>query len=80
MALAGDPATARMTVDLVAQTVESADGVVETFAIDARRKSDLIGGIDEIARSLGVEKEIEAFEARRRMQQPWIRAIVRDLA
>lgn len=75
MALASDPATARMTVDLVAQTVASADGVVESFQVDARRKSDLIGGVDEIGRSLGHAPAIDSFEVEHRREQPWITAI-----
>lgn len=74
--VATTPGTARMTVDLVEQTITDADGEVVLFAIDARRRNDLINGIDDIGRSLGQEASIEAFETAHREQQPWIDEMV----
>lgn len=75
MALASDPQRARMKVDLIGQTVASADGRVEGFEIDGQRKSDLIDGVDEIGRTLGGGTKIDAFEARHRTSQSWIGSV-----
>lgn len=75
MALASDPERARMKVDLIGQTVASADGRVESFEIDGQRKSDLIHGVDEIGRTLGSGTKIDAFEARHRSSQSWIGSV-----
>lgn len=72
MRVASDPATARITVDLVAQTVEPVGGPAIRFKVDARRKEDLLGGVDEIGRAMGREADIEGFERRRKHDQPWI--------
>ncbi len=70
--LASDPATAEMTVDLAAQTVEPAGGPAIRFRVDARRKQDLLAGVDEIGRAMEREDDIAAFEARRRRERPWV--------
>jgi 3-isopropylmalate/(R)-2-methylmalate dehydratase small subunit len=54
-----------MTVDLEEQSVAAANGTLHRFSIDAFRKQALLTGQDEIALTLGYEKEIAAFEARR---------------
>jgi 3-isopropylmalate/(R)-2-methylmalate dehydratase small subunit len=54
-----------MTVDLEAQSVAAANGTLHRFTIDAFRKQALLTGQDEIALTLGYEKEIATFEARR---------------
>lgn len=72
LALVGDPATARLHVDLAQQTI-SASGVREwRFAIDARRKQDLLLGMDEIARSMTFDDRISAFEENRHRLRPWL--------
>ena len=55
-----------LTIDLPAQTVQLPDGGIERFDVDSFRKECLLAGIDEIELTLRYEKEIEAFEARRR--------------
>lgn len=70
--LASNPATARMTVDLVTQTVAPADGSIIVFNVDTRRKEDLLNGVDEISRAIGEEVKISAFEARRQSERPWV--------
>ena len=72
MRLASDSATARMTVDLVAQTVEPVGGPAIRFKVDARRKEDLLGGVDEIGRAMGREEDIVAFERHRKQDLSWI--------
>ncbi|BBD98418.1 3-isopropylmalate dehydratase small subunit [Sphingobium amiense] len=78
MRVVSDPATAHMSVDLVAQTVEPAGGPAIRFQVDARRKQDLLAGVDEIARATDRAPDIEAYEAWRRKERPWIADI--DLA
>lgn len=73
-ALASDPATATMTIDLVAQTVE-ASGERFDFDVDPQRRADLLAGTDDIARSLGHEATVATFEAAHRHAAPWIRPI-----
>ncbi len=43
-----------------------------TFEIDPFRKHCLLNGLDEVAMTLSREKQIEAFEARQRAEQPWV--------
>lgn len=71
MALAADPATAMMTVNLPAQTVETCEGSF-TFAIAPARKDDLLVGRDEIAVALGHAPDIAGFEAERAGQARWL--------
>ena len=73
--LAFNPTTARMVVDLPSQTIETADGRVERFSIDTRRKEDLINGTDEIGRSLSLESSIVSFEDRYYLERGWIKDI-----
>ncbi len=59
-----------MTVDLEEQSVAAANGTLHRFTIDAFRKQALLTGQDEIAFTLGYEKEIVTFEARRADEAP----------
>ena len=63
---------ASMTVDLEAQTVTAPDGTIHRFDVDPFRKQALLTGQDEIALTLGYEKEIAAFEARQAREMPWL--------
>jgi 3-isopropylmalate/(R)-2-methylmalate dehydratase small subunit len=75
LALASDAATAAMTIDLPTQTITTALGEVISFPIDARRKHDLLQGIDEIARTMSYHSAISATERRRAAAQPWLRDV-----
>lgn len=59
-----------MTVDLEEQSVAAANGTLHRFTIDAFRKQALLTGQDGIALTLGYEKEIAIFEARRAAEAP----------
>ncbi len=59
-----------MTVDLEGQSVAAANGTLHRFTIDPFRKQALLTGQDEIALTLGYDKEIAAFEARRADEAP----------
>jgi len=63
----------RLTVDLDAQTVSTADrGQVMRFEIDPFRKRCLLDGLDEIGLTLRHADKIRAFEAKRLQQHPWL--------
>lgn len=62
-----------LDIDLDAQQVRLADGSCFDFEIDPFRKQCLLGGLDEVALTLaGHSAAIDAFEARRRAQMPWL--------
>jgi len=63
----------RLVVDLGAQTVAYADGSqVFGFEVDAFRKHCLLNGLDEIGLTLQHAAEIKTFEAKHRLEQPWL--------
>jgi 3-isopropylmalate/(R)-2-methylmalate dehydratase small subunit len=70
-ALAARPGTT-LTVDLEAETVTPPDGVAIRFEVDGFRKHGLLTGRDELALTLEQMPAIEAFEARRRVEMPWL--------
>jgi 3-isopropylmalate/(R)-2-methylmalate dehydratase small subunit len=72
LATISNPATARMVVDLAAQTVVSPEGHTLQFTVDAQRKADLLAGVDEISRALAEEPAIAAFEFERKQTRPWL--------
>jgi len=71
MALAADPATAEITVNLSAQELRAGNRTIE-FEIDRARKADLLAGTDDIARSLGFADDIDRYELRRARHAPWL--------
>ena len=62
----------RLAIDLAAQTVTRPDGKVLKFDIDPFRKECLLNGWDDIGLTLRHAEEIKAFEAQRRVGQPWL--------
>jgi len=63
----------RLTVDLDAQTVSTSDRAqVMRFEVDAFRKYCLLNGLDEIGLTLRHKDKIQAFEAKRLQQYPWL--------
>ena len=60
-----------LTVDLPRQQVRW-PGRSVAFEIDSHRKACLIEGLDEIGLTLKHEREIRDFEARQRIEQPWL--------
>jgi 3-isopropylmalate/(R)-2-methylmalate dehydratase small subunit len=61
-------------IDLEAQTVTAPSGTVYRFDIDAGRKHKLLNGLDPIGESLQHVRAIDAYEERRKLQQPWAAA------
>jgi 3-isopropylmalate/(R)-2-methylmalate dehydratase small subunit len=70
-ALADRPG-ATLTVDLEPQTITGPEGSSLRFEVDAFRKHGLLTGQDELALTLEHLPAIEAFEARRRGEMPWL--------
>jgi 3-isopropylmalate dehydratase small subunit len=62
------------TVDLEAQTVTGPSGGVHRFEIDPGRKRKLLLGLDPIGETLQHAPEIDAFEARAKLREPWAAA------
>ena len=63
----------KLTVDLERQMVITPDGATQiAFDVDAHRKYCLLNGFDDISLSLRQADKIRAFEARRRIEQPWL--------
>ncbi|MEJ2792183.1 3-isopropylmalate dehydratase small subunit [Iodobacter sp. LRB] len=61
-----------LNVDLLAQTVTTPSGQVFGFDITGHRKHCLQNGLDEIGLTLHHAEEIKAFEAQRKIGQPWL--------
>lgn len=62
----------QLSVDLAAQTVTTPTGRVLSFEIDAFRKTALLQGLDNIGWTLSHADEINAYEARRKQEAPWL--------
>jgi len=74
-ALAADAtlgANARLTVDLARQVVVRPNGEEIPFEVDPFRKHCLLNGLDDIGQTMAHAPAIDAFEARRRADQPWL--------
>ena len=63
---------AEISIDLAEQTVLGPDGKSDRFEIDPFRKDCLLKGVDEVALTLGYEKDIAAFEAKQRQEMGWL--------
>ncbi|MCK9284559.1 MAG: 3-isopropylmalate dehydratase small subunit [Rhodocyclaceae bacterium] len=61
-----------LKIDLAAQTVARPDGVALHFDVDPFRKECLLNGWDDIGLTLRHAELIKEFEARRRIEQPWL--------
>ena len=62
----------RLTIDLPTQRVVRPDGHAIPFEVDAFRKECLLNGWDDIGLTLRHAEKIREFEARRRIEQPWL--------
>ena len=61
-----------LTVDLDKQTVTTPAGEVIGFEVDAGRKHRLLNGLDDIGLTLLQGDKINAYEARRKLEAPWL--------
>lgn len=62
----------RLNVDLEAQQVVTASNEVFSFEVDEFRKKCLLEGLDDISLTLQHVEEIKAFEAKKRVDEPWL--------
>jgi len=62
----------RLTLDLPAQTVSTPGGRSFRFDIDPFRKDCLVRGLDEIGLTLQQAEAIRSYEARRKLEAPWL--------
>lgn len=62
----------QLTVDLETQTVNTPDGQVYGFEVDAVRKHNLLHGLDDIGLTLQHVDAIKAFESTHKQAQPWL--------
>ena len=62
----------RLRIDLEAQMVTRPDGKSIHFEMDEFRKYCLLNGFDDIGLTLRRSDKIRDFEARRRIDQPWL--------
>ena len=60
------------SVDLEAQTVTAPSGKPFRFEIDPGRKEKLLKGLDAIGETLQHAGDIDVYEARRALAQPWL--------
>ena len=63
---------ARLTVDLGRQVVIRPSGEEIAFSVDAFRKHLLLNGLDDIGQTMQRVTAIDAFEARRAADVPWM--------
>jgi 3-isopropylmalate/(R)-2-methylmalate dehydratase small subunit len=71
-AVALDPPSRRVMVDLATQRVIAPDGNVHEFEIEPEAREMLLEGLDAIDLTLKSREDIAAFEARDRSLRPWI--------
>jgi len=65
-------ANAVVGIDLEKQEITGPDGGTIRFEIDAFRKHCLLNGLDDIGQTLNKVPLIDAYEAKRKHQQPWL--------
>jgi 3-isopropylmalate dehydratase small subunit len=59
-------------IDLETQTVIAPSGARHTFVIDPGLKEKLLKGLDAIGETLGHAEDIDRFEHRQALTQPWL--------
>ncbi len=65
-------ANAIVSIDLEAQEIKGPDGKSIAFEIDAFRKRCLLEGLDDIGLTLQKAANIESYEAKAKLAQPWL--------
>jgi len=72
MADAANGANATFTVDLERQEITRPDGGKVAFDVDPFRKHCLLNGLDDIGLTLQHAGEIDTYEHRQSLAQPWL--------
>lgn len=68
----------RLRVDLPSQTVVTPSGAQFAFEVDAFRKHCLLNGLDDIGLTLKDADDIRAYEAKRKVQAPWLFGAIKN--
>ena len=63
----------QLTVDLEQQVVRTPEGAEHRFDVEPFRKHCLLNGLDDIGLTLQHAKEIEAYQAKRLADKPWLK-------
>ncbi|HEV2532642.1 3-isopropylmalate dehydratase small subunit [Phenylobacterium sp.] len=61
-----------VSVDLETQTVVSPSGRTFHFEVDPQRKAKMLQGLDSIGETLQAAKDIDLYEMKRALAQPWL--------
>jgi 3-isopropylmalate/(R)-2-methylmalate dehydratase small subunit len=62
----------RLQIDLEQQAITTPDGAAYRFEVDAFRKHCLLNGLDDIGLTMQHGDEVRAYEARRKVEAPWL--------
>jgi 3-isopropylmalate dehydratase/3-isopropylmalate/(R)-2-methylmalate dehydratase small subunit len=62
-----------VSIDLETQTATSPSGKTFTFEIDAQRRTKMLKGLDAIGETLTSAADIDVYESRRALDQPWLK-------
>ena len=65
-------ANAVFTIDLENLEITRPDGEVISFEIDGFRQHSMINGLDEIGLTMARGEKIAEFEAKQKIEQPWL--------
>lgn len=68
----------QLTIDLAAQVVKTPSGETFAFEIDEFRKHCLLNGLDDIGLTLEHADAIRAYEAKKRIDSPWLFDVVKN--
>ena len=74
LAGSGNTAGGEFEVDLENETVTAPDGSVLSFGVDAKRRDNLLNGLDDIGLTLQQQDKIADFEEKQTREQPWLSA------
>ncbi|MET0294471.1 MAG: 3-isopropylmalate dehydratase small subunit [Phenylobacterium sp.] len=72
LALASDPATSTLTVDLREQVITAPGGRAYPFQVTDYFRQALLEGLDEISATVARMDKIDAFDRRYRAERPWL--------
>jgi 3-isopropylmalate/(R)-2-methylmalate dehydratase small subunit len=67
----------QLTIDLAAQVVKTPNGESFAFDVDEFRKHCLLNGLDDIGLTLEHADAIRAYEAKKRVEAPWLFDVVK---
>jgi 3-isopropylmalate/(R)-2-methylmalate dehydratase small subunit len=68
-----------LTIDVPAARIALPSGETIAFAVDERRRHNLVAGTDEIGETLLLGERIERFRQQHRARAPWLYAVTGDV-